>query len=70
MGVEYKGGMGLTAANLGLPNYQVVVGFSDGPNPVEAHRFADLVIKALEEKWRVEIVPDGRGALPLTNCGK
>jgi hypothetical protein len=70
MGIEGKDGIGVTAGNMGLPNYQVALGFSEGADPPKAHRFADLVVKALDERWHVEIVPGGRGALPLTTCGK
>jgi hypothetical protein len=68
VGVERKDGLGLTAGNMGLPNYQVALGFSAGSNPAEAHKFAETVIKTLESRWHVEVVPPGRGALPLTNC--
>jgi hypothetical protein len=61
-------GMGIGASNVGLPGYQVAMGFSEGSDPSEAHRFADAVIKRLEQHWRVEKVPPGTGALPKPDC--
>jgi len=55
--------------NLGLPKYQVAVGFSDaGSNRDEAQRFADTVVAQPKTRWHVETVPTGRGALPTPNC--
>jgi hypothetical protein len=54
--------------NLGLPAYQVVLGFAADPNPSEAHRFADAVVKRLGSRWEVETVPAGTGALPMKTC--
>jgi len=68
MGVEREDGLGLTAGNIGLPGFQVAVGFSEGSNPPEAHAFAKRVIDLLETQWRVETVPPGKGALPLKSC--
>ena len=70
LGVERKDGMGLTAGNLGLPHYQVALGFSEGSSTSDAKRFADMVVGKLEEHWHVEFVPDPAkaGAAPLKNC--
>lgn len=70
IGVLRGDGMGLGAGNLGLSPYEVALGFSEGSSSSEAHRFADVVIGALKQKWHVELVPTGRGALPMKNCGK
>jgi len=72
LGVERKDGMGLTAGNLGLPNYQVALGFSEGSNSSDAHRFADMVLSKLEEHWHVVVVPNPAksGALPMKNCSQ
>lgn len=70
LGVERKDGMGLIAGNLGLPNYQVALGFSEGSDSAEAHRFADTVVRKVSEQWHVLVVPAGRGALPLTTCNE
>jgi hypothetical protein len=69
MGIEPGHGIGLTAANLGLGN-GVAIGFSEGSNPPEAHKFADRVISQLGQHWRLEFVanPAQSGALPMENC--
>jgi len=61
-------GVGWGAGNLGLSAYEVAVGFSDGSNPAEAHRFAGMVIGKLKERWHVYYVPPGQGAFPLKHC--
>jgi hypothetical protein len=61
-------GLGLGVGNLGLPNYQVAVGFSGGQDPAEARKFSDMVVARLSQRWHVETVPDGSGALPLKVC--
>jgi hypothetical protein len=68
LGIQGKDGVGMSAGNLGLPNYQVALGFSEGSNPSEAHKFADVVVKRLEEQWHVETVPAGAGARPMKTC--
>jgi hypothetical protein len=69
LGIQRKDGMGLIAGNLDLPNYQVALGFGEGSNSLEAHRFAETVVRKMSERWRVVDVSSGRGALPLTTCG-
>lgn len=69
VGVERDDGIGLMAGNLGLSAYEVAIGFSEGSNPVEARQFANLVVGALKERWRVEVVPQGQGAFPMKGCG-
>lgn len=68
IGADREDGMGWGAGNLGLSAYEVAIGFSVGSNPAEAHRFADMVVGTLKQKWQVYVVPPGRGALPLKNC--
>lgn len=58
----------MMGGNLGLPTYQVALGFSSDPNPTEAQRFADVVVKRLGTRWQVETVPTGTGALPMRTC--
>ena len=58
----------MMGGNLGLPTYQVVLGFSSDPNLAEAQRFADLMVKNLGARWPVEIVPAGKGAFPMKTC--
>jgi len=67
--VEREDTLGLTATNLGLPGYQIVIGFSEDPNPTEARAFAKRVVDLLKTQWQVETVPSGKGALPLKSCG-
>jgi hypothetical protein len=69
IGVERGHGVGLMAGNIGLGN-GVAIGFSEGSNPPEARKFAQMVIRKLEERWHVEIVPNPAesGALPMKNC--
>lgn len=66
MAMEREDGTGLTAANLGLPGYQVAVGFA----PATTRPFADRVIRELKVHWPVTVVPhpQTRGALPLQGC--
>ena len=68
IGVERPDSMGLTAGNLGLPQYQIALGFSKGGDPRAAQEFSDRVVAALGQHWRVEAVPAGRGALPISSC--
>lgn len=68
VGVLRKDGMGIGAGNLGLPGYQVAMGFSEGSNAVEAHDFANRVLARLKKHWPVEVVPVGTGAQPMAGC--
>jgi hypothetical protein len=61
-------GMGVTAINVGLPGYQVALGFSGSSDSSLARRFAEDVTKRLEQHWRVETVPAGSGATPKPGC--
>lgn len=67
--IERRDGMGLMAGNLGLTPYEVAIGFSEGSNPIEAHQFADLVVKTLKQRWDVQVVPSGLGSFPMKGCG-
>ncbi|WP_165488673.1 hypothetical protein [Dyella terrae] len=68
IGVEREDGVGLSAGNLGLSQYEVAIGFSEGSNPAQAHQFADLVVETLKRKWDIHVVPSDRGALPMKGC--
>ena len=70
MGIDLGHGVGVTVSNLGLPGFQVALGFSEGSKPREAHRFAEAVIRKLEARWRVQTVPNPAesGALPMPGC--
>lgn len=68
VGIEGGAGMGVTAGNLGLPVYQVALGFTEGSDAVKAHRLADRVMQALSQHWHIETVPAEKGALPMESC--
>ena len=63
--IEGENGMGVTAGNLGLPEYQVALGFTEGTNPSMARVLSNELIKALSQRWHVEVVPLGKGAMPM-----
>jgi hypothetical protein len=56
----------MMGGNLGLPTYQVALGFSGEP-PAD-RRFADMLVKQLGALWEVETVPAGQGAFPMKSC--
>jgi hypothetical protein len=70
MGIDLGHGVGVTVSNLGLPGFQVALGFSEGSRPREAQRFAETVIRKLEARWRVQTVPipAESGARPMSGC--
>jgi hypothetical protein len=53
----------MMGGNLGLPTYQVALGFSG--EPPEDRRFADMMAKQLGARWQTETVPAGKGAFPM-----
>ena len=67
--IEGEHGLGVTAGNLGLPAYQVALGFTAGRNAAKAHKLADRLVQALSQRWRVQTVPKGQGTLPMSSCG-
>ena len=66
--VERGDGMGVGAVNVGLPGYQVALGFTEGSDGLETQRFADEVIAKLEKQWQLERLPTGSAALPKPGC--
>ena len=68
--IERGNGAGLTATNLGLPGYQVGVGFTEGDDALWAHGFANRVLDRLKSKWHIEYVPAKEGAFPLRGCSQ
>jgi hypothetical protein len=68
IGLTGKDGLGIGAGNLGLPGYQIAVGFTGTSNQAESGEFANRVVKRLEQHWRVTAVPAGMGAKPMTGC--
>lgn len=63
-----RDGMGIGATNVGLPGYQVAMGFAEGSNAVEAQNFAKRVLPRFKRRWLVELVPPGAGAGPMVGC--
>lgn len=68
MAVEGEGGLGMTAGNLGLPRYQMVMGFSAGMDRLASEKFANKVIEALSSHWIVERLDSSQGAKPMKEC--
>ena len=68
IGSEGGDGLGLMAGNVGLPGYQVAIGFSEGRDPAAARQLAARTVQRLKVRWTVKTVPEGHGALPLKNC--
>jgi len=66
--VEREDGMGVGAVNVGLPGYQVALGFTEGSDRLETQRFADAIIRELEKYWQIERLPPGSGVLPKPGC--
>ena len=63
-----KDGVGLAATNIGLPGYQVTIGFSAGADDRAATLFADRIIGVIGKRWRVEAASGEAGANGLSNC--
>lgn len=68
MSVEGRDGISLMLGNMGLPSYQVAMGFSEGSDPPKASAFADAVLKKLGQRWHLRTVPAGTGARALNTC--
>jgi hypothetical protein len=66
--IEGPKGLGVTAGNLGLPPYQVGLGFTDGADPAKARRLANLLIASLSQRWHVDRVPTDQGIMPSRAC--
>ncbi len=61
-------GLSVGATNLGLPGYQVALGFSEGSDATKTSRFAEEVLAQIGKRWSVERLPQGVGALPQAGC--
>jgi len=61
-------GLSFGATNLGLPHYQIVVGFSEGSDPSKAREFAGEAIRRFQQHWMMKRVPSGAGGRPMSNC--
>ena len=54
--------------NLGLPAYQIALGFGNGSDQTKARRLSDRLVKAFSRHWRVETVSVGQGVPPMKSC--
>ena len=68
LAVEGEGGLGMTAGNLGLPRYQIVIGFSAGTDGLASENFSKNVINDLSLHWKVENLDSSQGAKPMQGC--
>lgn len=66
--IEGEGGMGVTASNLGLPPFQVALGFTEGSDATKANRLSSRLVAAISQRWHVEKIARGTGALPVATC--
>ncbi len=68
VGLLAKDGLFVGGGNLGLPGYQVQLGFTTGPDDAESHRFADQVVAQLKRRWQLHVLPPGAAAKPMADC--
>lgn len=66
--IEGEDGLGVTATNLGLPTYQVGLGFAEGSDPTKARHLADHLVGRLSQHWSVQPVPSDQGIVPMKDC--
>ena len=66
--VMRKDGMAIGATNVGLPGFQMAMGFSEGASAVDAQDFANRTLVRIKKRWMVESVPSGAGAKPMAGC--
>ncbi|WP_169805684.1 hypothetical protein [Novosphingobium rosa] len=66
---DRKGRNYVLGGNLGLPAYQVALGFGAGPDPIQARRLSERLVQALSKHWHVDILPLGKGIVPMKACG-
>jgi hypothetical protein len=69
VGIKGDGGSYVMGGNLGLPSYQVALGFGTGSDPEKAHRLSERLVRLLSAEWDVETVPQGKGVFPMGGCG-
>jgi len=68
VGLSGKDGFFVGGGNLGLPGYQVQLGFTTGSDDAESHRLAAQVIGRLKQRWRLLMLPPGAAARPMADC--
>lgn len=69
VGIKGDGGIYVMGGNLGLPSYQVALGFGTGSDPEKAHRLSERLVRLLSAEWDVETVPQEKGVFPMDGCG-
>ena len=69
VGIKDDSGIIVMGGNLGLPPYQVALGFGASSDAAKARRLSGRLVQALSQRWRVETVPQGRGVFPMKSCG-
>lgn len=66
--VQRSDGVGVSAGNLGLPGFEIALGFSEGSDAAFARAFADRVVARLGTQWQFSTVSPGAGAKPIGGC--
>jgi len=69
IGIRDEKGLLAAAGNLGLPGFEVAVGFNQTTDPIAARKFADFAIGQLKRRWHLEMLPPGVNATPMAGCG-
>ena len=69
VGIKGKGGTFVMGGNLGLPPYQVALGFGTGSDAAKAHQLSERLVRLLSDEWAVKAVPQGKGVFPMASCG-
>jgi len=68
VGVLRNDGLFVGGGNLGLPGYQVQLGFTEGSDRAQSNRFAEEVVARLRQRWPVRVLPPGAAAAPMADC--
>jgi hypothetical protein len=68
IGLMGHDGLFVGGGNLGLPGYQVQLGFTTGSDDAESRRFADDVVAQLKRTWQIKVLPEGAAATPMVDC--
>jgi hypothetical protein len=65
IGAYDNDGVGFGGGNLGMPDYQVSIGFSEGDDPLRARALVRRVVAILGKRWHVET---RLGAAKMNEC--
>jgi hypothetical protein len=66
--LEHPDGTFVTATNLGLPGYEVALGFLRGRDPMASAALAERISSRLEKRWPLRRLAEGVGAMPMGGC--